>query len=234
MVILSADYSQIELRLLALMSEDPFLLQGFAQGIDIHRQTAAYVYDKPVDSVTPEERRQAKVINFGLLYGMGPQKLARELGITQTAAKDIIRHYFEQFDSVQQFIQNCHNLARQRRYAETLFGRRLYLPYINSSNNRLKSESERVALNMPIQGTAADLIKFAMIDIHDKIRDDADIHLVLQVHDELVFEVRTTSVERAAKLITEAMAAALPEQYRPLITLEVETGWGKSWFEAHS
>ena len=233
-VILSADYSQIELRLLALMSEDPYLLDAFAHGIDIHRQTAAYIYNKPLAEVTPEERRKAKVINFGLLYGMGPVKLSHELGITQQEAKDVISHYFNQFQSVKQFILQCHNLARQKHYCETLFGRRLYLPYINSSNLRLKSEAERVSLNMPIQGTAADLIKLAMIDIYRQIKKDEKIKLVLQVHDELVFEVRKSELDRAIPLIKKSMSEALPEQYRSIVTLEVEAGYGASWFEAHA
>ncbi len=233
-VILSADYSQIELRLLALMSEDPYLLDAFARGVDIHRQTAAYIYNKPLDEVTSEQRRQAKVINFGLLYGMGQVKLSRELGISQPEAKEIIKHYFEQFESVKQFILHTHNQARQKHYCETLFGRRLYLPYINSSNQKLKSEAERIALNMPIQGTAADLIKLAMIDIHRQIKDDKDIKMILQVHDELVFEVKTKAVERAMTIIKTAMSDALPEKYRQKIRLEVEAGYGKSWFEAHA
>ncbi len=233
-VILSADYSQIELRLLALMSHDPYLLDAFAQGVDIHRQTAAYINHKTLEEVTGEERRAAKVINFGLLYGMGQVKLSKELGITQAAAKEIIQHYFDQFDSVRQFIQHSYNLARQKHYCETLFGRRLYLQFINSTNNRLKSEAERVALNMPIQGTAADIIKLAMIDIYQQIKDDKEIKMVLQVHDELVFEVKKIAVDRAMALIKTAMANALPEEYRELIHLDVEAGYGKTWFEAHS
>lgn len=233
-VILSADYSQIELRLLALMSKDPYLLDAFAKGVDIHRQTAAYIYDMALEEVTSEQRRQAKVINFGLLYGMGQVKLSRELGISQPEAKEIIKHYFEQFESVRRFIFQTHNLARQKHYCETLMGRRLYLPYINSSNQRLKSEAERVALNMPIQGTAADLIKLAMIDIHNQIKDDKTIKMILQVHDELLFEVKSSEIDRALEIIKPAMSNALPAQYRELITLEVEAGYGKTWFDAHA
>jgi len=233
-VILSADYSQIELRLLALMSEDPYLLDAFARGVDIHKQTAAYIYGKALEEVTGEERRQAKVINFGLLYGMGQVKLSRELGISQPEAKEIISHYFEQFESVRNFILHTHNLARQKHYCETLFGRRLYLPYISSSNQRLKSEAERVALNMPIQGTAADLIKLAMIDIYHQIKGEQDIMMVLQVHDELIFEVKTRSIDKALNIIKTSMSEALPKDYREKIKLEVEAGYGKSWFEAHS
>jgi len=232
-VILSADYSQIELRLLALMSKDPYLLDAFAKGVDIHRQTAAYISHKTLEDVTGEERRAAKVINFGLLYGMGQVKLSKELGITQQAAKEIIQHYFDQFDSVKQFIQHSYNLARQKHYCETLFGRRLYLQFINSSNNKLKSEAERIALNMPIQGTAADIIKLAMIDIHEQIQRDSEIKMVLQVHDELVFEVKKEAIARAMAIIKTAMANALPLEYRDLIHLDVEAGYGKTWFEAH-
>jgi DNA polymerase-1 len=233
-VILSADYSQIELRLLAVMSGDPYLLDAFAREVDIHRQTAAYINNKTLEEVTNEERRAAKVINFGLLYGMGPVKLSKELGITQTAAKEVIQHYFTQFELVKEYIQRSYNLARQKHYAETLFGRRLYLPYINSSNSMLKSEAERVALNMPLQGTAADIIKLAMIDLHKQIKDDKEIRMVLQIHDELIFEVSKNAIERAIPLIKTAMANALPEEYRKLVHLDVEAGYGKSWFEAHS
>ena len=233
-VILSADYSQIELRLLALMSRDPYLLDAFAKGVDIHRQTAAYINHKALEEVTTEERRAAKVINFGLLYGMGPVKLSKELGITQNAAKEIIQHYFDQFDYVKQFIQNSYNVARQKHYCETLFGRRLYLQFINSTYPKLKSEAERVSLNMPIQGTAADIIKLAMMDIYKQIKDDSEIKMVLQVHDELVFEVKKAAIDRAMALIKQAMANALPSEYRNMIHLDVEAGYGKTWFEAHS
>jgi DNA polymerase-1 len=233
-VILSADYSQIELRLLAMLSHDPVLLEAFATGVDIHRQTAAYINHKALGEVTTEERRAAKVINFGILYGMGQQKLSRELGITQQAAKEIISHYFEQFHSIRDFIQTCYRNARQKHYAETIFGRRLYLPYINSTNQKIKAESERVSVNMPIQGTAADLIKLAMIDIHHKIKTDKEIVMILQVHDELVFEVKKAAIERALPLIKTAMSDALPAEYRSLVKLEVEAGYGKSWFDAHA
>lgn len=232
-VIIAADYSQIELRLLALMSGDPYLLDAFAQGVDIHRQTAAYINGIALSEVSSEQRRQAKVINFGLLYGMGQVKLSKELGISQTEAKEIIRHYFEQFESVKQFIQHTQNLAKQKHYCETLFNRRLYLQYINSTNQRLKSEAERIALNMPIQGTAADIIKLAMIDIFKQIKDDDKIKLILQVHDELVFEVKKSDINRAKTIIVTAMMNALPDEYRDKIKLEVEAGFGKSWFDAH-
>ncbi|MBM4402765.1 MAG: DNA polymerase I, partial [Candidatus Cloacimonetes bacterium] len=199
-LILAADYSQIELRLLALMSRDHVLLEAFAQDLDIHRQTAAYIAGKPLEQVTPEERRQAKVINFGILYGMGAVKLSRELDITQIQAKQIIANYFQRIPGIRSFIDHCIAQARIHRHSETLFGRRLYLPAIASSNSRLRSEAERIAVNMPIQGTAADLIKIAMINIHRRIDGMDGIKMILQVHDELIFEVHREQLEQAIPL----------------------------------
>ncbi len=232
--IVSADYSQIELRLLALMSEDDVLLQAFKSGADIHRQMAASISGKEPEQVTADERRAAKTINFGILYGMGQVKLSRELGITQTEAKEIIKNYFDRFPGIRAFLDRCVALARQNHYCETIFGRRLYLPYINSTNNRLKSEAERVAVNMPIQGTAADLIKIAMINIYKRIKGRGQsIRMILQVHDELVFEVIEDAMDEARELIVSEMEAALPEIYRDRIELKAELGFGRSWFEAH-
>ncbi|MDZ4182955.1 MAG: DNA polymerase, partial [Candidatus Cloacimonadaceae bacterium] len=232
-LILSADYSQIELRLLALFSRDAVLIDAFKQGIDIHRQTAALIADKALADVSGEERRAAKAINFGLLYGMGQKKLARELGIAQDRAKELIANYFERFPSIRAFINDCIANARRERYCETLFGRRLYLRNINSPNQGLKSEAERVSVNMPIQGTAADLIKIAMLDIHARIRDDSQIRMILQVHDELVFEVHQDSIGRATALIRECMENALPEQYREVVEIKTDIAHGNSWFDAH-
>lgn len=232
-VILAADYSQIELRLLALFSTDEVLLKAFRDGLDIHRQTAAYIHSKPIEAVTSDERRGAKTINFGLLYGMGQKKLSRELGISLAEAKDMIRNYFERFPTIREYIRSCIDLARQNRYCETLFGRKLYLPNINSANQGLKSEAERVSVNMPIQGTAADLIKIAMLDIHKRVEADDGIRMILQVHDELVFDVLASREDEASKLIRSAMENALPEQYRSIISLQTDIGVGKNWFEAH-
>ncbi len=232
-VILAADYSQIELRLLALMSGDQVLVEAFRQGLDIHRQTAALITGKPLDQVSSEERRQAKVINFGLLYGMGQKKLSRELGIGQEAAKAMIRSYFERFPSINAFINERKAEAHRQRYCETLFGRKLWLKNINSANQGLKSEAERVAVNMPIQGTAADLIKLAMIAIHERIKGDPRIRMILQVHDELVFEVRRDFIPEATQLIRSAMENALPEPHRSRVELKTDIAHGRSWFEAH-
>lgn len=231
--IMSADYSQIELRLLALFSRDAALLEAFRKGLDIHRQTASLITGKPLDQVSGEERRQAKVINFGLLYGMGQKKLSRELGISLEDAKTMIRHYFERFPSISAYINDSKAEARLHRYSQTIFGRKLYLKNINSGHQGLRAEAERVAVNMPIQGTAADLIKLAMIAIHKLIRDDPRIRMVLQVHDELVFEVRRDFLAEAEDLVRREMENALPQQYRQVVELKTEIASGDNWFEAH-
>lgn len=232
-VIMAADYSQIELRLLALLSRDAELVSAFRGGSDIHRQMAATISGKDPLEVSPEERRRAKVINFGLLYGMGQKKLSRELGITLDNAKEMIKQYFDRFPSIRAYISSSVDEARRERYCQTLFGRKLYLPNINSGNQGLKSEAERVAVNMPIQGTAADLIKIAMRDIHALINTDDSIRMILQVHDELVFEVRRDHLDYAKSLVRNAMENALPEQYRTIVELKTDIGVGENWFEAH-
>ena len=231
--IMSADYSQIELRLLALFSRDAALLEAFKDGLDIHRQTASLITGKALEAVSSEERRRAKVINFGLLYGMGQKKLSRELGITPDEAKEMIKHYFERFPSISAYINDCKAEARLHRYSQTIFGRKLYLKNISSSNAGLRAEAERVAVNMPIQGTAADLIKIAMIAIHARIRDNDRVRMVLQVHDELVFEVRKDYLAEAEQLVRTEMEDALPEQYRQVVALRTEISSGANWFEAH-
>ncbi|MGC9361567.1 MAG: DNA polymerase I, partial [Candidatus Syntrophosphaera sp.] len=231
--IMSADYSQIELRLLALMSGDEELIDAFSKDLDIHRQTAAMITGKDLEKVTKEERRGAKTINFGLLYGMGQKKLSRELGISTEEAKEMIKKYFERFPSIQDYIEGQKREARQKRFCTTIFGRRLYLKNINSSNQGLRAEAERIAVNMPIQGSAADLIKIAMIDIDQKIRDEKKIRMILQVHDELVFEVHKDYLDKAEKLVRKAMEDALPEKYRKTVALKTDISHGDNWFEAH-
>jgi len=232
-LILAADYSQIELRLLALMSRDEVLVEAFRQNQDIHRGMAARIYNVPVEAVSTDQRRAAKTINFGILYGMGQRKLSRELGISLSEAKAIIESYFAQFPSIRAFINQCVLKAHQEHYCETLFGRRLYLPNITSKNQGLKSEAERVAVNMPIQGSAADLIKIAMLNIHHRIKDRNDIKMILQVHDELVFEVGKASLTEAKNLVQSCMENALPEQWRSVVELKTDLGVGGNWFEAH-
>jgi len=232
-LILAADYSQIELRLLALMSGDEVLLQGFRQGVDIHKQTAAQINHVKLEDVTSDMRRSAKTINFGLMYGMGQRKLARELGISSSEAKEMIERYFAQFPAIGEFKAKCIASARAEGRARTLFGRILDLPGIHSKNKGTSSEAERVAVNMPIQGSAADLIKRAMLSIHAKIADNPKIRMVMQVHDELVFEVHKSLAQEAQALIQAQMENALPEEYQKQITLAVDLGIGKNWYEAH-
>ncbi|MDD2684211.1 MAG: DNA polymerase I [Candidatus Cloacimonetes bacterium] len=232
-LILAADYSQIELRLLALMSGDRVLQKAFREGIDIHRQTAAMIHNVDLKDVDSDMRRAAKTINFGLLYGMGQRKLARELGISQTDAKAMIERYFAQFPAIHEFTAHCVAKAQVNEQASTLFGRFLALPGIHSKNKGISSEAERVAVNMPIQGTAADIIKRAMISIHVLIRDKPEIRMILQVHDELVFEVKKSYKDEAIRLVRKEMENALPEEYRDQIHLGVDIGTGESWFDAH-
>lgn len=232
-LILAADYSQIELRLLALMSKDDVLVEAFRQNQDIHKGMAARIYNVPVEEVSSDQRRAAKTINFGILYGMGQRKLSRELGISLSEAKAIIESYFAQFPSIRNFINQCVLKAHQEHYCETLFGRRLYLPNITSKNQGLKSEAERVAVNMPIQGSAADLIKIAMLKVHEQIKNRSDIQMILQVHDELVFEVHSSALSEAKNIVRSCMESALPEEWRSIVELKTDIGIGRNWFEAH-
>lgn len=232
-LILAADYSQIELRLLALMSRDEALILAFKNGLDIHKGTAARIFNVSLDEVTTDQRRAAKTINFGILYGMGQRKLARDLGISQTEAKNIIESYFNQFPSIRNFITSCVMNAQQDGFCQTIFGRRLYLPNINSKHQGYRSEAERIAVNMPIQGSAADLIKIAMIDIDQQIQNNPRIKMILQVHDELVFEIDREAIEEAKAIVCTAMENALPVDMRKIVELKTDMGIGNNWFEAH-
>lgn len=232
-LILAADYSQIELRLLALMSGDERMLKAFEQNIDIHKQTAAQIHNVDLKDVSSDMRRAAKTINFGLMYGMGQRKLARDLSISQTEAKTMIENYFAQFPAISKFKAECIAKAQATGRAITLFGRVLELPGIHSKNKGTSSEAQRIAVNMPIQGSAADIIKRAMLSIHARIHAEPKIRMIMQVHDELVFEVRQDYAKEAEKLVREEMEAALPKQYRQKIRLSVDVGIGKNWYEAH-
>ncbi len=229
-VILSADYSQIELRIMAAISKDPALTEAFRQGEDIHRRTAALVFQVPPDEVTPDMRRKAKEVNFGILYGIGVFGLSSRLGIPRAHAKEIIDTYFETFKNVRQFMNDSINFAKEHGYAKTLLGRRRFLRNINSGNNVVRQFEERVAINMPIQGTAADLIKIAMINIHKKmIASNLVSKMALQVHDELVFDVHTDELEKIKTLVKSEMENAMQLEV-PLI---VDIGIGSNWLEAH-
>ncbi len=229
-LILSADYSQIELRILASITGDEGLTMAFKNGEDIHRSTAALVFMVDPEDVTPEMRRRAKEVNFGVLYGIGPFGLKTRLGITQWHAKEIIETYFNTFKRVKHFMDESVLKAREKGYAETLFGRRRFLRNINSSNRVVRQFEERVAINMPIQGTAADMIKLAMINIYAELNKmKARSKMVLQVHDELLFDVYKDEVDEVREMVKEKMENAIPMN----VPITVETGTGSNWLNAH-
>ena len=220
-VLLAADYSQIELRIMAHLSGDPGLLAAFANDLDVHVATAA---------VTADQRRTAKTINFGLIYGMSPFGLARQLGIDRGSAQDYVNRYFTRYPGVRQFMDDTRERARRQGYVETVCGRRLYLPDIGSSNRQLQQYSERSAINAPMQGTAADIIKLAMISVDDWCeREHPPARLIMQVHDELVLEVQADAVAEVTAAVRTRMVSALPLR----VPLKVDTGVGANWDEAH-
>jgi DNA polymerase-1 len=230
-VLLAADYSQIELRIMAHLSSDAGLLDAFAAGADVHRATAAEVFGVAPEAVTADQRRSAKAINFGLIYGMSAFGLARQLGIARGAAQEYIDLYFERYPGVREYMETTREQAREQGYVETVFGRRLYLPDIKARNGQRRQAAERTAINAPMQGTAADIIKRAMLALHDWIGSQSDhaITMIMQVHDELVFEVATADVEAVKAPIRERMAGAA-ELKVPLL---VDIGTGANWDEAH-
>jgi DNA polymerase-1 len=229
-LIASADYSQIELRIMAHISQDAALLRAFHEGMDVHRATAAEIFGLSPEQVSSDQRRYAKVINFGLIYGMSAFGLARALDIDNTAARNYIDRYFQRFEGVKRYMDETRALAKARGYVETVFGRRLYLPEINSPNGPRRSGAERAAINAPMQGTAADLIKMSMNQIQ-KALDQQQRHtrMIMQVHDELVFEVPQDEIEWIRHAIPELMAGVA--QLR--VPLLAELGWGPNWDQAH-
>ena len=227
--VVAADYSQIELRIMAHLSQDQGLINAFTQGKDIHRSTGAEIFGVSLDEVTSEQRRNAKAINFGLIYGMSAFGLSRQLGIGRANAQSYMDLYFKRYPGVQTFMHDIREKAKAQGYVETLFGRRLYLPDINSSNGMRRKAAERVAINAPMQGTAADIIKRAMIQLDQKLQNDPDIAMIMQVHDELVFEVRSEKVAFYSDLIKTQMESAA-DLVVPLI---VDVGQGTNWDEAH-
>jgi DNA polymerase-1 len=229
-VLLSADYSQIELRIMAHLSGDPGLLRAFADDGDIHRATAAEVFEVAPEKVTNDQRRAAKAINFGLIYGMSAFGLARQLGIERHAAQDYVGRYFGRYPGVREYMERTRAEARARGYVETVFGRRLYLPDIRSRDRNLQQYAERSAINAPMQGTAADIIKRAMIRVHAWLHESkVPANLVMQVHDELVFEVSRPAVEKVRQKVVEIMSGAA----ELAVALKVDTGTGPNWDDAH-
>jgi DNA polymerase I len=229
-VLLSADYSQIELRIMAHLSGDESLRRAFAEEGDIHRATAAEVFDVPTDKVTNDQRRAAKAINFGLIYGMSAFGLARQLGIERHAAQDYVGRYFGRYPGVRDYMERTRASARERGFVETVSGRRLYLPDIRSRDRNLQQYAERSAINAPMQGTAADIIKRAMIRVQAWLAESqAKAHLVMQVHDELVLEVAESEVEKVRGKVVELMCGAGELS----VALKVDTGVGPNWDDAH-
>jgi DNA polymerase-1 len=229
-MILAADYSQIELRILAHVSEDPMLMAAFAAGDDIHARTAAEIFRVRPDAITPDMRRTAKVINFGVVYGMGPQRLARELGVPLAEAEHYIASYFERHAGVRAYIEAVQDEARRCGYVATLLGRRRLLPDLASRHRGVAQAAERTAINTPIQGSAADLIKMAMVAIDRRLAEERlRATMILQVHDELVLEVAEAERERAADVVRAEMEGV----YTLKVPLRVDVGWGRNWAEAH-
>ncbi len=228
-VLVSADYSQIELRIMAHLSQDEGLLSAFCQNQDIHRFTASEIFGVSLDNVTSEQRRSAKAINFGLIYGMSAFGLSKQLDIDQKAAKAYMDVYFQRYPGVKRYMEMIREKAAEFGYVETLFGRRLYLPDIRAKHMGRRKAAERTAINAPMQGTAADLIKKAMIALHQKLKNNEDIKMLMQVHDELVLEVKNAHIEKAKALLIDCMQNTV----KLSVPLEVGIGVGDNWDVAH-
>jgi len=229
-LLLSADYSQIELRIFAHYSQDPVFINAFREGIDIHTKTASEILGVEMDKVTDDMRRIAKAINFGIIYGMGPVKLSQELHIDRKEAQRYIESYYKRYKGVLRYREQMIDMARKKGYVTTLFNRKRYLPGINHSKARIRAEAERMAINTPIQGTAADLIKKAMINIHRRLKENRlKTRLILQVHDELVFEVPESELEDVKEMVLKEMEGVYPLS----VPLRVDMGVGRNWGEAH-
>ena len=229
-ILLSADYSQIELRIIASMSGDTGMIEAFNEGLDIHTATASKVFGVELSEVTKEMRGKAKMVNFGIIYGISAFGLSERLNIPRQEAKEIIDNYFKEFGMLRQYMQNNIGFAKQHGFVETLIGRRRYLRDINSANAMTRGFAERNAINAPIQGTAADMIKIAMINIHKRMKEERlDSKMILQVHDELVFDVHPSELEKLKVIVSKEMREALPLK----VPVEVEMGTGKNWLEAH-
>ena len=230
-ILMAADYSQIELRLIAEISKDEAMLDAFQKGHDIHQATAARVYGKKLEEVTPDERRNAKTVNFSIIYGAGATNLSRQLGIKRAEASQLIKNYFAQYQGLKNYMEDIVQFARENGYVSTLKGRRRYLRDINSRSGLERSNAERVAINTPIQGTAADMIKIAMINIHKALKEgNFKTKMIMQVHDELVFDAHKDELEKVKPLIEEKMKNAMPNLKVPIL-VGVDTG--NNWLEAH-
>jgi DNA polymerase-1 len=229
MVLVDADYSQIELRLLAHISKDPVMIAAFERADDIHAVTASQVFGVPLSEVTAEQRFRAKAVNFGIVYGISAFSLAGDIGVFQNEARDYINSYLENYSGVKQYMHDIVESAKKLGYVSTLFGRRRYLPELKAANFNTRSFGERVALNMPIQGTAADIIKIAMINVFNRLRSETlKARLILQVHDELIVECPEDEAETVSLVLREEMETAA----KLSIPLVADTRIGKSWYDA--
>jgi DNA polymerase-1 len=228
--ILSADYSQVELRLMAHFSEDATMIEAFKQGKDIHSITASRIFKVDLDQVDSDMRRKAKTANFGIIYGISAFGLSQRLSIPRKEAADLIDAYFTEFSSVKKYMDRIIHLAQEQEYVSTILGRRRYLPDINSRNQTQRGFAERNAINAPIQGSAADIIKLAMINLHDWMKkENLKSRMVLQVHDELVFDAHRSEIDLLKEKVPFFMSGAIPMT----VPLEVGVGVGENWFEAH-
>ena len=229
-VMLSADYSQIELRIMADFSQEPALIEAFKNGIDIHTRTAALVFSVDESEVTADQRRTAKVVNFGIMYGAGPFRMSQELGISMAEARDLINTYFSNYPGIRKYMDDTLASAHENGFVKTRLGRRRKMTQLNSGNHNLVKAEERAAINMPIQGTAADLIKIAMINIHKKMAaENYTSKMILQIHDELLFEGPADEMDKLSILVVDEMEAAM------VLSVPLKVDWkiGKNWYEAH-
>lgn len=226
----SADYSQIELRIMAHLSQDQHMLAAFNNNYDVHAATAAKIYHKPIEEVTKDERRKAKTANFGIIYGISAFGLSERLNISRREAKELIDNYFKEYPRIREYMDESIEKAREKGYIETILNRRRYLPDINSSNSVVRGYAERNAINAPIQGSAADIIKIAMVRIYKRFKEEnMRSKMILQVHDELNFSVFPDEKEKVKNIVVEEMEKAYPLS----VPLKSDYGWGKNWLEAH-
>ena len=229
-VLVDADYSQIELRVLAHMSGDENLIHAYREAQDIHRLTASQVFHIPFDEVTDLQRRNAKAVNFGIVYGISSFGLSQDLSISRKEAQEYIQKYFETYPKIKEFLDSCVTEAKEKGYARTMFGRRRPMPELKSSNFMQRSFGERVAMNAPIQGTAADIIKIAMIRVDQRLKAEGlKSRLLLQVHDELLLEASTEELDAVEQILSEEMEGAAELS----VPLEIDMKQGKNWYEAH-
>jgi DNA polymerase-1 len=229
-VLLAADYSQIELRIIAALSAEDNMMEAFKSGADIHSSTAARVFDVALEDVTREQRSNAKTVNFGIIYGVSAFGLSNQTDLDRNESKELIETYYKTYPKLKVYMNGLTDFARENGYVETVLGRRRYLKDINSSNAVVRGAAERNAVNAPIQGSAADIIKIAMINIYKKFEElNCKSKMLLQVHDELVFDIHKDELEDMKKLIQEEMQNA----YKMIVPLDVEVGVGQDWLEAH-